>query len=135
MGAGYHGGFGYTSGASFRIGIPVVPTSKTLEMALNPVYYSNVIAKKFNIHLKGSGKRIEIIFDDKLAPGQYGRTFKNDPYKIYVGRDAFSSEEQLANTIAHELRHARDYIKKGKTAEKGAYKSGNSLAAYIRGER
>ena len=56
-------------------------------------------------------------------------------YKIYVGRDAFSSEEQLANTIAHELRHARDYIKKGKTAEKGAYKSGNSLAAYIRGER
>lgn len=135
MGAGFHGGFGATLGSNFRLGVPVLPTSKTLEMALNPVYYSNVIVKKFNIHLKSSGKRIRVEFDPSLAPGQYGRTKKSNPYVIYVGRDAFSSEEQLANTIAHELRHARDYIKKGKSSEPPAYRSGNSLSAYIRGER
>ena len=49
MGAGFHGGFGATKGTSFRLGSPVKPTSKTLEMALNPTHYSNVIAKKFNM--------------------------------------------------------------------------------------
>ena len=78
-----------TLGSNFRLGVPVLPTSKTLEMALNPVYYSNVIVKKFNIHLKSSGKRIRVEFDPSLAPGQYGRAKKSNPYVIYVGRDAF----------------------------------------------
>ena len=50
---------------------------------------------------------------------------------------AFVSEEELANTIAHELNHARSFIKGGYASEKGiygGYHAGDTLAKYIRGE-
>ena len=135
MGAGYHGGFGNTFGARYRIGSPVSPTEKSYEMALNPTYYSKVIANKFNIHLKGSKKDIKIVFNPNLGEGRAGRVKKSNPYVIELGPAAFVSESELANTIAHELNHARSYIKGGSAPEASAYHSGNRLGEYIAGRR
>jgi predicted SprT family Zn-dependent metalloprotease len=47
----------------------------------------------------------------------------------------FADEADLANTIAHELRHARDF-QKGRTSPEGpAYQSGNALEEWINGRR
>lgn len=57
---------------------------------------------------------------------------------IELGPSAFVSEEELANTIAHELNHARSFLKGGNAPESGitgAYHAGDTLAEYIRGER
>lgn len=45
------------------------------------------------------------------------------------------SEMKLANTIAHELNHARDFLHGGKAEEAPAYAAGNALADYILGGR
>lgn len=47
----------------------------------------------------------------------------------------FESEIELANTIAHELNHARSFIKGENAPENKAYNAGDSLAEYIRGGR
>lgn len=137
MGAGVHGGFGNTLGSLSRnrIGHIVEETVKSLEMALNPTHYASVIADKYNIHMKGSGKKIEIVFNPNLGPGVYGRTKRENPYRIEIGPAALTSEIELANTIAHELNHARDFIRGGTAPEKNAYASGDALSAYIRGRR
>jgi hypothetical protein len=137
MGSGYHGGFGDTLGSKERnrIGNPVPPTERNYEMALNPHYYATVIAKKYGINLKGSGRTIQIVFNPKLPPGVAGKTRENNPYRIEVGPSAFYSEIELANTIAHELNHARDYIRGGRAPEDPAYNSGDALEDYIRGRR
>lgn len=97
MGAGFHGGFKNT--IRNRIGVVVDITKKTLEMALSPKLYADTIAKKFNIHLKGSGKEITIIFNTNLPSGVYGRTRKANPYQIEIGPSALRSEIELANRI------------------------------------
>lgn len=137
MGAGKHGGFGNTLGsdARLRIGQAVEETKKTLAMLLNRVFYASIIAEKYHIHLRGSGKRIEIVFDPNLPLGVAGKTSAKNPYKIVLGPSAFVSEEELANTIAHELNHARSFIRGGNAPEETAYPAGNALASYIRGER
>ena len=132
MGAGIHGGFWDTR---YRVGYPVEPTEKTLDMALSPVYYAKTIADKFNIHLKGFGVPIEIDYVHDLGTGVYGRTTKDRPNVITVTHLALASEEELANTIAHELNHARSYLKGKGAPERTAYKSGNALSKYIRGKR
>lgn len=45
------------------------------------------------------------------------------------------SEAELANTIAHELNHARDFLRGGSAMEPPDYNAGNSLADYILGGR
>lgn len=45
------------------------------------------------------------------------------------------NEEELANTIAYELNHARSRLKGGSASECTTYNDGNALADYIRGER
>ncbi len=137
MGAGYHGGFGGTLGSEERnrIGKPVPPTERDYEMALNPAYHASVISKKYGINLKGSGKTISIVFNPNLPPGNPGKTRKSNPYVIEIGPSAFYSETELANTIAHELNHARDYIRGGDAPEDPAYDSGDALEDYIRGRR
>jgi hypothetical protein len=45
--------------------------------------------------------------------------------------DALMSETELANTIAHELNHARDFLRGGKAEETPAYAAGNALADFI----
>ena len=135
MGAGYHGGFGNTKGNQerHRIGRPVPPTQKTFEMALNPHLYIKAVCDKYNIHLKSANKEIKIVFNSSLEPA--GRVFKNRPNIIELGPKAFFSEAELANTIAHELNHARSYLKGGSAPEKTAYASGNTLEDYIRGKK
>lgn len=137
MGAGFHGGFGNTAGTNerYRIGKIVDPISKTYEMALNPVKYAEAVAKKYNIHLKGSGQAIKIVYNPELGMGQYGRTLRDSPDIIEIGPSALWSEKQLANTLAHELNHARSFLKKEGAPEPAAYNAGDSLQSYIEGGR
>ena len=133
MGQGYHGGF--SGDTRNRIGHPVDPTEKTLDMALSPKYYADTISKKFNIHLKGSGKKITIVYNPDLPITVTGRTRKTNPYVIEIGPGALASETELANTIAHELNHARSFIRGGNAPEQKAYKSGNALEKYMKGKK
>lgn len=135
MGAGYHGGFGHTYGIQERnrIGRPVSPTQKDLKMALNKEYYVATICQKYNIHLKSGKNEITIVVNSDLASA--GRVVKSRPNIIELGPRAFISESELANTIAHELNHARSFLKGGSAPEKTAYDSGDKLEDYIRGKR
>ena len=125
-----------SSNSRNRIGNPVNPMDKTYEMALNPELYANEVAKKYGINLKGSGQKISILYNPELASA--GKTRAVKPNVIELGTSAFVSEEELANTIAHELNHARSFLKGGDAPEwgkGGAYPAGNALTEYIRGER
>ena len=123
----------------YRIGQPVCPVDKTLEHYLNPEGYAYEIAKRYGINLKGSGEKITIKYNPDLASA--GKSRKATPTVIELGNQAFLSEEELANTIAHELNHARDWLKGGDAPDwptgthPGAYASGDALAEYIKGER
>ena len=118
-----------------RQGRPVLATEKTLDMALDPETYANTIAEKYGINLRGSGQSITIKYNADLRPGIYGRTTAANPYVIEIGSDALVSEEELANTIAYELNHARDFIRGGIAPKSSAYSSGNALSDYIMGGR
>lgn len=122
-------------GVRHRVGNPVAPTTKTYEMALNPELYVGEIVSKYGINMKGSGQKIDIVFNPDLVAA--GKTRMDNPNVIELGLSAFISEEELANTIAHELNHARSFLKGGNAPEEGitgAYHAGDTLAAYIRGE-
>ena len=67
--------------------------------------------------------------------GVAGKTSSANPFKIVLGPSAFVSEEELANTIAHELNHARSLIRGENAPERTAYFAGDALASYLRGER
>lgn len=135
MGAGNHGGFGNTLGSSIRnrIGRAVAETVKDSDMMLGPAHYASVIANI--IHLRGSEKTIEIVFNPNLNSGVFGRTRKANPFVIEIGPAALMSERELANTIAHELNHARSFIRGGNALESRAYRSGNALADHVGGGR
>lgn len=91
------------------------------------------ICKKYNIHLKSGKTEVKIVVNPNLAPA--GRVVKSRPNVIELGPKAFINETELANTIAHELNHARSYLKGGNAPEKTAYASGDTLEDYIRGKR
>ena len=119
-----------------RIGNPIEPMEKTYEMALNPELQANEVAAKYGINLRGSGQKIKILYNSKLASA--GKTRVVNPTVIEIGPNAFVNEEELANTIAHELNHSRSFLKGGTAPEwgqGGAYPAGDALAAWIRGER
>lgn len=136
MGAGYHGGFGKTKGAEQRnrLGEPVPPTPKTLDMVLNPELHAKMIAEKYGINLRSKGKEVAIKYNKDLRPGVYGITRRSNPYVIEIGPSAFTNETELANTIAHELNHSRSFIKGGTAPEKTAYSAGDKLSKYIGGK-
>ena len=104
-------------------------------MALDPETYANAIAEKYGINLRESGQDITIKFNTDLPSGTLGRTKAANPYVIEIGPDALVSETELANTIAHELNHARDFIRGGEALEDLAYEAGDALADYINGGR
>ena len=126
---------GDNSEVRYRIGQPVKPMKKTYDMALNPELYANEVAKKYGINLRGSGQEITIKFNPEISRGRTGRVEKTSPNVIQIGPDALISEEELANTIAHELNHARDFLRGGEAIEPPAYDAGNALADFIRGGR
>ena len=123
------------TGVRNRKGQPVPVTEKNLDMALDPETYANTIAEKYRINLKGSGQDITIKYNPDLRPGTYGRTTAVNPNVIEIGPDALMSETELANTIAHELNHARDFIRGGIAPEPSAYSAGDALEDYINGGR
>ena len=123
------------TGTRFRRGEPVKPIEKTIDMMLDKETYANAVADKYGINLKGSGQKITIKYDSSLVSGQYGRTLKSEPNVIRVGGDAFMSEEELAVTIAHELNHARSWLKGGDAPEETAYAIQEALRDFILGGR
>ena len=100
---------GDNSEVRYRIGQPVKPMEKTYDMALNPELYANEVAKKYGINLRGSGQEITIKFNPELNSAGLSR--KESPTIIEIGSSVFFSEEELANTIAHERNHTRDWLK------------------------
>jgi len=135
MGSGIHGGFGKTHGIHerYRVGRPVPPTELSLSMALDKNLYVDAILKKYNIHLKSGTNNIAIEIDPSIV--QAGKVVKSRPNVIVLGSAAFRSETELANTIAHELNHARSYLKGRNAPEETAYPAGDALEDYIRGKR
>lgn len=124
------------------------------EMRLDPEGYAYAVAEKYGINLKGSGQKISIQIDNSLNRGVYGKSGEMNPTVIILGEAAFYDEATLANTIAHELSHCRDYLRgagrlnpqlhkpHGQTDSlnisggvRTVYGAGNALEAYIRGER
>jgi hypothetical protein len=124
----------------------------------------NNVAEKYRINLKGSGKPVTIKFDPTLdvASAELGVTRWKEVTGtgeniIRIGR--LDSEAQAANTIAHELSHAREFIQaslKGASTLQQAqdlgyikphgnefsqagngtpYGSGNALQEFIEGRR
>jgi hypothetical protein len=118
-----------------RLGKTVMPTEKSLDMALDPETYAYAIAEKYGINLRGSGQNISIKYNPNIRTGTYGLTARANPNVIEIGPNALISEAELANTIAHELNHARDFLRGGPAMEPPAYKSGNALVDYIFGGR
>ena len=58
---------------------------------------------------------------------------KKSPNIIDIGPGALMSEKELANTIAHELNHARSFLRGGNALEKPANEAGDTLQRYIEG--
>ena len=65
-------------------------------MALNPELYANEKASKYGINMKGSGQKINIVYNPDLVAA--GKTRMATPNVIELGPSAFVSEEELANT-------------------------------------
>ena len=75
------------------------------------------------------------VWDYDLAPGVKGVTKPSEggwTIRIHPG---FAHEADLANTIAHELSHARDFQKGLPSLEGPAYDSGDALEEWIHGLR
>ena len=102
-------------------------------MALNPQLYIDAVVKKYGIHLRGSGQAVQIKFNSNLHA--LGISRKATPNMIEVGPQAFADEATLANTLVHELNHARSWLKGGKAPEFTAYLAGDALEESIKGKR
>lgn len=103
---------------------------KTLDMALNPSLYIQAVVKKYGINLRGSKHQITVQYNPKLV--MLGKVKKSHPTVIEIGPQGKSDDITLANTIAHELNHARSWLKGGNAPESTAYAAGDALEDYIR---
>jgi hypothetical protein len=144
---GVHGGPSIVARCSVRlalIGQPIPPLERTLSLALDPEAYLAALVAKYRIHLRGSGQPIRLLFDPTLPLSQPGRTQAVEGSRVIrVGPAAFVDEATAANTIAHELSHARAYLRgrhkphgdSSSIADGTPYGSGNALESWFRGER
>lgn len=123
------------AGIRYRRGNPVAPTEVTLDMALNKQEHAAAIVKKYGIHLKAGGKPVKIVVVNQRVMGKYGFTRKDVPNTIHLYLNAFDSEVELANTIAHELNHNRSFARGGNAPEEVAYAAGTALSEFIEGVR
>lgn len=128
----------------YRLGQPAKPLERTFDHALSPQLYVEDVATHYGINLRGSGQKISVLFDETLPPGQFGVTKEIEGGRIIrIGPDALVDQATTANTIAHELSHARDYLRgihkpHGNASSLGdgsVYGSGNSLQDWINGNR
>jgi hypothetical protein len=113
---------------------------RTLDHALSPELYLNDVVKRYGMNLRGT----RVVFDPTLPPGKLGTTRAAERgMVIRVGPDALAGEATVANTLAHELSHARDYRRgmhkahgnRSSLGDRTAYGAGNALEDYINGNR
>jgi hypothetical protein len=121
--------------------------TRTLENSLNKTTYLNDVAGRYGVNLRGSGQRISVTFDPDLPAGQLGVTRAAEGGRVIrVGPDGIADDATAANTIAHELSHARYYLKNGtfkgevhgtvdSMGDGTPYGSGNALQEWIEGRR
>jgi RHS repeat-associated protein len=122
-----------SGGVRLRLGQAVAPMEKTLEMALDPEVYAQSVAQRYGINLRGSGQQISLKFNPSLVSA--GKSRQATPTIIEFGPSALRSEAELANTIAHELNHARSWLRGGLAPESTAYAAGDALEEFIKGLR
>jgi RHS repeat-associated protein len=120
---------------------------RTLDNSLDKTTYLQDVARKYGINLRGSGQDISVVFDPDLPPSQQGVTRAAEGGRVIrVGPDGIWNDATAANTIAHELSHARYYLRHGtfEGEEHGhassmgdgtPYGSGNALEDWINGNR
>ncbi|MFF1902893.1 ricin-type beta-trefoil lectin domain protein [Kitasatospora sp. NPDC058218] len=151
-GNGSSGGSGTGGKSRGGKGTPLKPTGwDPYEAAMDRNGYLAAVADHYGINLRGSGKTVKVIYDADLNSGiTYGTTREGDGgYIIRVGFKAFAEgEATVANTIAHELNHARELLANGKWvrddipefhgtedsfSDGTPYASGNRLQAHIEG--
>ena len=115
------------------------PMERTMEHALNRQMYIDDVVEYYGINLRG----VQAVYDPALGSGtgRLGVTREVEGGRIIrIGPDAFADQPTLANTIAHELSHARDYMR-GVHKPHGdmtsmndgtVYGAGNALEGWIR---
>jgi hypothetical protein len=145
-------------------GKKVEPIERTYEngFSFDRKAYAEAIAKKYRINLKGTNGKVKIEIDETLKPKTMGVTrFHEKGEIIRINEEVMrgGDEAQIANTIAHELSHARDFQRAHKGGAKSlgeseamgfekphgneqslggdgsVYGSGNALQEHIEGKR
>ena len=129
----------------YRLGKSVPPMERTYDHALSPQLYLEDLTQYYGINLRGAGQAINLLYDETLPPGQLGFTRAAEGGQVIrIGPDALADDATAANTIAHELSHARDYINGGIHKPHGTdaslddgsvYGAGNALEDWINGKR
>ncbi|WP_243878868.1 RHS repeat-associated core domain-containing protein [Streptomyces sp. KS 21] len=129
------------------MGVRQGDVERTLDNSLDKTTYLNDVAKKNGINLRGSGHDISVIYDPDLGPGLLGVTRASEGGRVIrVGPDGIYDDATAANTIAHELSHARYYSRNGtfegeihghagSMADGTPYGSGNALQDWMEGKR
>jgi RHS repeat-associated protein len=114
--------------AAARLGRTVSPLGRTYE---GYDTYLTDVANHYGINLRG----VQPVFDYSLSPGVKGLTRASEGGWTIRINPGFANEPDLANTLAHELSHARDFQKGLPSPEAPAYASGNALEEWIYGLR
>jgi hypothetical protein len=145
-------------------GKEVEPIERTYEngFSVDRKAYAEAIAKKYGINLKGTNGKVKIEIENLGGTDFKGVTrFKEKGQIIRINEEIMrgGNEAEIANTIAHELSHARDFQRahkggakslgeseamgfekphgneKSPSGDGSVYGSGNALQDYIEGKR
>ncbi|MFI0813775.1 DUF6531 domain-containing protein [Streptomyces echinatus] len=128
-------------------GVAQQGVERTLDNSLDKETYLRDVAREYGINLRGSGQDISVIYDPNLGPGTLGVTRGAEGGRVIrVGPDGIIDDSTAANTIAHELTHARYWLKHrsfngqehghgDSLADGTPYGSGNALQDWIEGNR
>ena len=107
-------GDGYSGDERYRVGVAQDGVERTLDNSLDKNTYLRDVAQKYGINLRGSGQDIDVVFDPDLAPGLQGVTRAVDGGRVIdIGPAGIVDDTTAANTIAHELGHARYFLRNG----------------------
>ncbi len=93
--------------------------------------YLTDVAAHYGVNVRG----VKAVFDYSLNVGVKGVTRQEEGGWIIRISPGFANEADVANTIAHELSHARDYQKGLSSTEGPAYAAGDTLEEWINGYR